>query len=391
MFPISRCAKSTLKPAPCCSPKGGCRTWLAFTALAVALSSVTLLAVAQEGTSPAAPTPAAKPALTVTVTTPQSSDWPQVLATQGNIAAWQEAVIGAELTGLRLSEVSVDVGDVVRKGQLLARINSDTVAADVAQATAAVQEAEADLAEAKANATRTRDLGDKGFVSSQSLTQVTASEQTASARLAAARARLQAEEVRLSQTRILAPDDGIISVRTATVGSLTQPGEELFRLIRGNRLEWRAEVSAADVVRIKPGMTATLRLPGGGQIKGSVRTVAPTVDPQTRIAIVYVDLPTSRGEGVTRAGMFARGEFELGRATALTVPQSALLLREGFSYVFRLEEDNKVAQTKVSVGRRANERVEIIGGLDPSSRIVAAGAGFLADGDTVRVVDSTTP
>lgn len=365
------------------------RTWLRAGTLVMALGSTALPALAVDDDSKPGASP--RPALTVTLTQPQASDWPQVLTAHGNIAAWQEAVIGAELAGLRLTEVLVDVGDVVKKGQVLALLNTDPVAADVAQARAAVAETEAALAEARANAGRTRDLDTKGFVSSHELTRATTSEQTMLARLAAARARLQAEEVRLAQTRILAPDDGVISARTAAVGSLTQVGHELFKLIRGNRLEWRAEVIAAEADRIKPGMIATLHLPSGASVQGNVRVVAPTVDPQTRTAIVYVDLAPATAGAAARAGTFAKGEFELGRAAALTVPQSAVLLREGFTYVFRLDDNNKVAQTKVAVGRRANDRIEITGGLDPNSRIVAAGAGFLADGDTVRIVESATP
>jgi hypothetical protein len=112
--------------------------------------------------------------------------------------------------------------------------------------------------------------------------------------------------------------------------------------------------------------------------------VGPTVDPQSRMALVYVDLPAETDAGL-RAGMFARGEFDVGRAPALTLPQSAVLLREGFAFVFRIEGD-KVAQTKVAVGRRAGDLIEITAGLDEGAAVVAQGAGFLADGDTVRVV-----
>ena len=84
--------------------------------------------------------------------------------------------------------------------------------------------------------------------------------------------------------------------------------------------------------------------------------------------------------------MFARGEFAVGSSSALTLPQSAVLLRDGFSYVFKVGADNKVAQTKVTVGRRVADRIEVLGGLDATARVVASGGGFLADGDTVRVV-----
>lgn len=358
-------------------------------ALALVLASSALPVLAQDAGNK--PSSATRPALTVAITTPQPSDWPQVLTAHGNIAAWQEAIIGAELVGLRLSEVLVDIGDTVRKGQVLARLHADAVSADVAQANAAVAEAEAALAEARSNAERTRDLSSKGFVSSHELTQASTSEQTALARLAAARARLQAEQVRHSQTRILAPDEGIISARNAAVGSLTQAGQELFKLIRGNRLEWRAEVISAELGRIKPGMTASLSLPDGTPVQGKVRVVAPTVDPLTRTSMVYVDLATAATGTHARTGMFAQGTFALGHSQALTVPQSAVLLRDGFAYVFRLENENKVAQTKVAIGRRVQDRIEITDGLDSSSAIVAAGVGFLADGDIVRVVAQPAP
>jgi HlyD family secretion protein len=328
---------------------------------------------------------AARPALTVALATPERIEWPQTLAANGNIVAWQEAVIGAELSGLRLTEVLVNVGDTVKRGQPLAKIATDAVLADLAQARASVTEAEAALAEAKANAERSKQLQSQGFISSQATIQVLTAEQTTAARLAAARARVQAEEVRLAQARIVAPDDGVISARTATVGSLTQPNQELFRLIRGGRLEWRAEVTGTELTKLAPGIRATLTTANGDKVEGAVRAVAPSVDPATRNGIVYVDLPAN---SAARAGSFARGEFELGRGGALTLPQSAVVLRDGFAYVFLVNADNKVVQSKVEVGRRLGDRIEIVAGLPPSVRVVETGGGFLADGDTVRVVES---
>jgi HlyD family secretion protein len=188
--------------------------------------------------------------------------------------------------------------------------------------------------------------------------------------------------VRLSHTRVVAPDDGVISVRMATVGAVVQPGTELFRLIRKNRLEWRGEVAAPELARIKPGMAVAVTPAGGAAVTGTVRVVAPTVDAASRNGMVYVDLPNP---GSGKAGMFARGEFNIGEQSALTLPQSAVLLRDGFSYVFRLGEGNKVQRIKVGVGRRNGDRVEIVSGLEATARVVSQGAGFLADGDVVRV------
>jgi RND family efflux transporter MFP subunit len=327
-----------------------------------------------------------KPALTVTLVAPQPVDWPRMLAANGNIAAWQEAVVGAEISDLRLTEVRVNVGDRVKKGQVLARVAQDSVEAALAEARAAVAEAEALLAEARANGDRARQYQATGFMSAQQINQYLTAEKSALARLNAALAREQAERLRLARTAVRAPDDGVISARTATVGSTTQAGQELFRLIRGGRLEWRAEVGAADLRRLKPGVTATLTAPDGEPVQGRVRMVAPTVDPQTLNGLVYVDLPAAATGGALRAGMFARGEFELGRVRAMSLPQSAVLLRDGFAYVFRLVGPDTVAQTKVAVGQRTGDRIEIVGGIAADARVVASGAGFLADGDRVRVV-----
>jgi RND family efflux transporter MFP subunit len=327
---------------------------------------------------------AAKPALTVSLVAPEQSEWPAVLAANGNVVAWQEAVIGAEVANFRIAEVRVQVGDAVRRGDVLARIAGDTVASELAEAAAAAAEAEAAAAEAAGNAERARELRAKGFYSTQLNAQYQTAERMATARANAARARQRAAQLKMDKTAVLAPDDGIISARRATVGSLTQSGEELFRLIRGGRLEWRAEVPSADLLRVPVGTPARLTGPNGGTVSGTVRAVAPSVDAQTRNGLIYVDLPPT---DAVRAGMFARGEFELGRTPALSLPQTAVVLREGFAYVFRLEGEDRVAQTKVELGRRAGERVEILAGLPATARVVENGAGFLADGDVVRVVD----
>ncbi|GAB3403998.1 efflux RND transporter periplasmic adaptor subunit [Massilia agilis] len=329
----------------------------------------------------------AKPALTVTTGRPQSATLPIRLGANGNVAAWQEAVIGSESGGLKLAEVRVNVGDVVKKGQVLAVFSSETVVADVEQARATVQEAQANAAAAEADAQRARALKDTGAFSEQQITQYLTAERTASARLAAAKAGLAQQQLRLKYTQVVAPDSGIISARSATVGAVVGVGTELFRLIRQGRLEWRAEVTAAELARIKPGAKVAVKAANGSELAGRVRTVGPTIDPQTRNALVYVDLPPSLAANAPfKAGMFASGQFELGESGALTVPTQAIAVRDGFSYVFRLNADQRVSQLKVATGRRLGERVEVVSGLNPEAVIVVSGAGFLNDGDLVRNV-----
>ncbi|QOY93802.1 efflux RND transporter periplasmic adaptor subunit [Massilia sp. UMI-21] len=345
------------------------------------------LAVPQRATArdekPAAPTPA----LTVTSGQPSATTLPLGLTANGSVAAWQEAVIGSESNGLRLSEVRVNVGDVVKKGETLAVFASDTVRADVDQARAALQEAQANASAAKADAGRARALRSSGALSEQQVTQLLTGERTAQARVNAAKATLAQQELRLRHATVVAPDSGIISARSATVGAVVGAGTELFRMIRQGRLEWRAEVTSNDLGRIKPGMRAAVQAASGSEIVGKVRAVAPTVDPQTRLALVYVDLPPSLSANAPlKAGMFARGRFDLGQTRALTVPQQAVVVRDGFSYVFRLKPDSHVSQLKVKTGRRLGERIEIVDGLAADTPIVVGGAGFLNDGDLVRKV-----
>ena len=154
-------------------------------------------------------------------------------------------------------------------------------------------------------------------------------------------------------------------------------------MIRQGRLEWRAEVPSADLAAVKAGQTVLVTPPNLAPIKGRVRMVGPTVDPQTRNGLVYVDLAPGGG---AKAGMFARGEFEIGAGSGLTLPQSAVVLRDGFSYVHRVGPDSRIQEVKVRVGRRNAERIEIVEGLTADAQVVASGGAFLADGDTVKVV-----
>lgn len=325
-----------------------------------------------------------KAALTVTVIQPKVQNWKQTFTANGNIAAWQEVVISSELSGQRLTKVNVNVGDKVRRGQVLAEINSDTIRADLAAAKASYAEAKAVLADAITNNKRIQQLKNTGAISAQESTQYQTSQATAQARLDAAKAQIESNQLRLAQTQIVAPDNGVISARTATVGSLAQTGQELFRLIRDQRLEWRAEVTSEDLYKLKEGMNARVFSPDPAQpaVSGKVRMIAPVIDPQTRYGLVYVDLPTTQA---VRMGMFVKGEFDLGQKSALTIPQTALLLRDGFSYVFIVDQQNRVSQQKVSVGRRVGDRVEILDLANSNVKLVSSGTGFLTDGDLVTV------
>lgn len=343
---------------------------------------------ANDQTSTATP-PAANPALNVSVLRPQIREIPISLSANGSIAAWQEAIIGAEVGDLRLNAINVQVGETVKKGQVLATFSDESVLADVAQSRAVLAEAEANQAEAQINAQRATKVSTSGALSFQQVDQYLTVAKTAHAKVQLAKAQLDSQLLRLKYTKVLASDDGVISSRSATLGGVATKGQELFRLIRQNRLEWRGELTAAEMTQLKPGITVMVEVPNVGSLEGTVRFLAPTLDVQNRNGLVYVDLPNAVSNGL-RAGMFARGEFHLGNSRGLTIPQEALSLREGFSYVFRLSDQSadraRVNQVKVQIGRRSGNRLEILSGLGPEDQLVASGASFLADGDSVRVV-----
>lgn len=323
------------------------------------------------------------PVLSVALAWPQRSMLPLRVPATGHVAAWREASVGAEADGLRLTEVRVNVGDTVRRGQVLAVFHADIVAAEHAEAAAAVAQAMAEADEADVNARRAKNLGTAGALSAQQVGQYTVGAATARARLAAARAVENRHRLRLTQTRVLAPSDGVITARMATVGAVVAAGEELFRLIEDGRLEWRAAVSATDLDQLRPGQAVTIGVQGGVSIQGTVRMLGPVIDTQTHSGLAYVDLP--RGSAV-RAGAFVSGYIEVGERPALVLPQSAVLLRDGFHTVMRVDAASAVVARKVGVGRRIDDWIEITDGLALAEPVIASGLGFLSEGDAVRVV-----
>lgn len=358
------------------------RTWVRLTGCG-AIGALSLIASAQQPETK--PVAAAKPAMTVTVAQPQSQQLSQRLSANGTVAAWQEAGVGAEIGGLRLTEVRVNVGDQVKVGQVLAVFTNDTVLAEINQAKAALNEAKAVASEAQANADRARALQPSGVISLQQFNKDVTAEATAKARVESAQANLAASELRLQKTQVRAPDNGIISARTASVGSVVALGSELFRLIRGNRLEWRADLVSSELFRIKPGQKVRISAASGTEVIGQVRMLAPTVDVQNRTGLVYVDLPAS-SQGLLKPGMFVRGEFEFGSSKAWLVPQQSLVVRDGFQQVYVVGPDQRVKLLKVSVGRRQGDMIEITAGLPLDASVVVRGAGFLTAGDLVKVV-----
>jgi len=313
--------------------------------------------------------PASTPSLSVSVAEPAMQTLPSRIAASGSIAAWEEVVLGVELSGQRVASVEVEVGDVVEKGQPLLKLDTRTLAMELRQA-------EANLRVASANARRGERLRREQLVAASEAEQLIAGEITARAQAENARLRMEFATLR-------APHDGVISARTVQPGQVVTAGAELLRLIRDQRLEWRAEVPEAALVQIEEGMPVRLEAPDGQPVAGTVRTISPGLDSRSRTGTVYADLPDPGG---LRAGMYAPGEILLAEREVRTVPAAAIVERDGYRYLFVLGEGDVVAQRRVELGARSGDVVEIREGLEGDERVVVEGAGFLADGDLVRVV-----
>ncbi len=262
-----------------------------------------------------------RPALTVRTAMLREENWSRSLAANGSIVPWQEAVISAQVKGLRIAEVKVNIGDFVKRGDVL--VTLDNFAG----------------------------LGNMGA----------------------------------SQGRILAPDDGVISAANANAGSMAQPGVELFRLIRKGRLEWRAELTADELMMLRKGMRAVISISESRSGKGSVRAISPSVDPKTRYGYAYVSLRNSKG---IIAGAFKRGEFDISGGTRklFSLPQSAVMRRGAEAYVMVVNSGNRVHERAVKTGQRKGNRIEIKSGLQEQEAVVQTGGPFLTEGDVVQLV-----
>lgn len=309
--------------------------------------------------------------LTVSTVGVTKAEWPEIIKATGSVAAWQEAVVGAEISGQRLITVLADVGDVVTKGQLLAKFNSETLLAEYA-------ELEANWITAESNRKRALNLKSFDAISEQSVEDYIN-------RAEVAKAQMDAKALHLKYTNITAPDEGVISSRSATLGAVGTAGDELFRLIRRNRLEWRGELTAEQAARIVKGQPVVLALPNGDKAEGTVRKTAPSFNPETRMVTVFADVAPGSS---AKSGMYAAGFITLRYQTALSIPTKSIVTRDGQNYVFSIISGTSAAtvtQRLVKIGQINGGEAQVLSGISENDRIVLHGAGFLKDGDTVKV------
>lgn len=364
------------------------------TIAACVASGIAILLVAAVSTGSAIDAAAPDAALSANLLAVRSvvarlQQWPETIEAFGSIAPWDEMIVSAQVEGQPLVELRANVGDRVRRGQVLARFDTAMLVSEAHRWRAEVEQAAAEVCQANSDRDRVQQLADSGGVSEQEVMQRVTAAQVAAARLGAARAQLSARELDLRRANITAPDDGTISGRNAQSGTIGTRGLELFRIIRHDRLEWRGELTAVQLSRLAPGQPVQLSLPAGATAEARIRQLAPSMNPQTRLATVYADI--APGESA-RAGTYVSGRIALGERPALVVPASSIVVRDGYSFIFKVEsaaEQWRVAQRRVEIGRRVGTDVEILAGLGEGEQVVASGGGFLDDQDSIRVVNGS--
>jgi RND family efflux transporter MFP subunit len=324
----------------------------------------------------------ASSALAVALSPVQSYPLARSVIVSGPVSAYEEMQLGVELSGQRITRLNVDVGQQVKQGQVLLELDHRTLDSELAQADASTQQAKASLELAQAKQARGQKLAAGQLISISDLDELRATTTQAQAQLVTARASRDAAKLQRDFAQLRAPADGVISKRLIQPGQVVSAGSELLRLIRDGRLEWRAELPEDQLAHVAVGNAIALTYTGL-QIHGRVRAVTPGVDAQTRTGTVYADLPEP---GPLKPGTYVEGRILTGDGQALMVPTSAIVQRDGHSYVFTMKDRQAVARRRVRTGQTSQGRVEIIDGLKAGEQVVSEGAGFLGDGDKVRVV-----
>ena len=354
-------------------------------------------------------------AAAVTVVRVVRAQFSETVLVTASLVAREEVLVGPEVEGLRVTEVLADEGMRVKKGDVLARLVSDTLEAQLAQNHAAlaraqaasaqarsgIVQAEARLLEANNAFERAKPLRAAGHLAESAYDQREQAARTAEAQLLAARDGLKVAEAdtgqieaqrrellwRRGRTDVIAPADGVVSRRLVRIGGFAAgSAEPMFRIVANGEVELDAEIPETRLPAVQVGQSARLEVAGLGEVTGSVRLVSPEIDKATRLGRVRVYLGDN---SALRVGSFARGLIETASGEGLALPLSAVLFgSEG--PLAQLIRNNRVETRKISVGLAAGGMVEIRAGLSEGDLVVARSGTFLRDGDLVRPVPDKT-
>ncbi len=349
------------------------------------------------------------PAVTVVKVTPAA--FAETVTITGTLVAREEILVAPEIEGLRVVELAVDEGDRVKKGQILARLVSESLdaqmaqsdanlsrsAAAIAQASSTIVQAEARLVEARNAFERAKPLKNSGYLSGSTYDQRESAARTADALLVSAkdgltlakaeRAQIEAQRRelawKLANTEVKAPADGVVSRRNARVGGIAAgAADPMFRIIARGEIELDAEVPETQLAKIREGQVARASVAGVDEAPGKVRLISTEIDKVTRLGRVRIFLGDNRA---LRIGAFGRGTIETSKSNGLSVPVSAVVYNLEATTV-QVVTNGIVATRRIKPGLSADGLVEVLEGLAEGDLVVTRAGTFLRDGDTVRPV-----
>jgi HlyD family secretion protein len=304
----------------------------------------------------------------------------------GAIAARYDMPIGNDGDTGRIVAVYVEPGDHVRKGQLLAKLDDSVLIPQVNRLAAALEQARAQAALSAAEYRRAQGVESAGALSAEDIEKRRATSITDAANVKVVAAQLAEAEARLNRTRIVAPIAGTVLTRGAEVGQIANPGgAALFRVASGGEVEMRGQLAEQDLAQVKVGDPATVRLTGLSQaFEGRVRLLGAIIDPQTRLGEIRITL---KPDPALRPGAFARGAVAVSQAQRPVVPQTSVLTDTQGSYVYVVNGHSQAERRAVRVADTSDQGVVIASGLSGSERVVTTAAGFLRDGEDVKVAE----
>jgi HlyD family secretion protein len=349
----------------------------------VALVVCLLAACADKSNTPPAIAPQSA-APTVTVTRIVQRPIAETLTASGLLLPREEAAVGPEVAGYQVAEVLVEESAQVSAGQPLARLNPGLLLAKIDQAKAGLAQATALAEQAQGEADRVRTFDAKGVMSVEQIATRRFQARTAAAAVEVARAQLDDLLTQEQRLVVRAPVAGVVlerSVRPGDIASLTQP---MFQIARDNLIELDAEVPEAALAGIAPGDTATVIIPSGETIQGTVRLISPRVDPQTKLGRARVSLAPN---AQLRVGGYARATFNRSTLPVPAVAEKAVQWEANGPWLITIDDNNRAHPVPVRTGPREAGFVALEQG-PPVGTMVALGSGVaLLEGDLVNPVE----
>jgi len=335
--------------------------------------------------------------MTVELASVKRADMAEKITVVGNLIG--EATVEAvpKVAG-RVEAISVRLGDRVRRGQMLAKIEDRELQEQVRQAQASfevsaatIRQREADLRFAQTNLDRSRNLYDRQLIPRQTFDDAEARYQASAAQLDLAKAqhqqsmaRLDELKINLANTVITSPVNGFVGKRTLDPGAWVTPNSALLSVVDISTVRMVANVVEKDLRRISAGQRATVAVDAfpGEEFSGRVARVSPVLDPATRTAQIEVEIDNANFR--LKPGMYARVDFTVERReNTLVVPANALVDVEGRHGVFRPAEGDVAKFHEIQVGLTSDQLVEVSSGLAEGDRIVTTGAAALREGDKI--------